>query len=94
MIEGPYLVEGARRENQLPWIGDSSITECRGWGGRIRPINPDVPSGGTGMIDVDEVVRTGVEPVINGGMIDVNGGWMGAGSAHMPLACFEAAGRD
>jgi hypothetical protein len=35
-----------------------------------------------------------VEPVINGGMIDVNGGWMGAGSAHMPLACFEAAGRD
>ena len=94
MIEGPYLVEGARRENQLPWIGDSSITECRGWGGRIRPINPDVPSGGTGMIDVDVVLRTGVEPVINGGMIDVNGGWMGAGSAHMPLACFEAAGRD
>ena len=94
MIEGPYLVEGAKRENQLPWIGDSSITECRGWGGRIRPINPDVPSGGSGLIDVDEVVRTGVEPVINGGMIDVNGGWMGAGSAHMPLACFEAAGRD
>jgi len=94
MIEGPYLVEGARRENQLPWIGDSSITECRGWGGRIRPINPDVPSGGNGMVDVDVVLRTGVEPVINGGMIDVNGGWMGAGSAHMPLACFEAAGRD
>ena len=94
MIEGPYLVEGAKRENQLPWIGDSSITECRGWGGRIRPINPDVPSGGSGLIDFDEVVRTGVEPVINGGMIDVNGGWMGAGSAHMPLACFQAAGRD
>ena len=44
--------------------------------------------------NIDEVIRTGVEPVINGGMIDVNGGWMGAGSAHMPLACFEAAGRD
>ena len=35
-----------------------------------------------------------LEPVINGGMIDVNGGWMGAGSAHMPLACCQAAGRD
>lgn len=72
MIEGPYLVEGAKRENQLPWIGDSCITECRGWGGQIRPVNPahGVPGGGL---------------VINGGMIDRNGGWMGAGSTRMPL---------
>ena len=75
MIEGPYLVEGARRENQLPWMGDSSITECRGWGGQIRPINPAVTGG----------------VVINGGMMDVNGGWMGAGSTRIPELCFEKA---
>ena len=78
MIEGPYLVEGAKRENQLPWMGDSSITECRGWGGRIRPVNCAV-SGGV---------------VINGGMMDVNGGWMGAGSTRMPQACFDKAMED
>ena len=81
MIEGPYLVPGARRENQLPWIGDSSIVECRGWGGSIRPVNPDAVADGSG-------------PVINGGMIDVNGGWMGAGSTRMPEACFGQARRD
>ena len=75
MIEGPYLVPGAKRENQLPWLGDSSITECRGWGGRIRPINPAVTGGA----------------VINGGMMDVNGGWMGAGSTRIPDSCFEKA---
>ena len=78
MIEGPYLTPGAKRENQLPWIGDSSITECRGWGGQIRPINPDFGAKGDG-------------PVINGGMMDVNGGWMGAGSTRMPQACFDHA---
>ena len=75
MIEGPYLVEGAKRENQLPWIGDSSITECRGWGGQIRPVNPEHGAPGSGL-------------VINGGMIDRNGGWMGAGSTRMPEAVF------
>ena len=74
MIVGPYLVEGAKKENQLPWIGDSSVTECRGWGGRRRPINPDHGVEGIG-------------PVINGGMIDVNGGWMGAGSTRIPDMC-------
>ena len=78
MIEGPYLVEGARRENQLPWLGDSSVTECRGWGGRIRPVNPAV-SGGI---------------VINGGMMDVDGGWMGAGSTRIPAECLEKAKED
>ena len=76
MIVGPYLTPGAKKENQLPWIGDSSITECRGWGGQIRPINPAHGCEGTG-------------PVINGGMIDRNGGWMGAGSTRMPDACFD-----
>ena len=75
MIEGPYLVEGAKRENQLPWIGDSSITECRGWGGQIRPVNPAHGTPGDGL-------------VINGGMIDRNGGWMGAGSTRMPATLF------
>ena len=78
MIEGPYLVSGAKRENQLPWMGDSSITECRGWGGRIRAVNPSI-SGGV---------------VINGGMMDVDGGWMGAGSTQIPAACFEQAKMD
>ena len=78
MIEGPYLVPGAKRENQLPWLGDSSITECRGWGGRIRPVNPAITGG----------------VVINGGMMDVNGGWMGAGSTRMPEACFKKAKED
>ena len=78
MIEGPYLVPGAKRENQLPWLGDSSITECRGWGGRIRPVNPAITGG----------------VVINGGMMDVNGGWMGAGSTRMPEECFRKAKED
>ena len=78
MIEGPYLVPGARRENQLPWMGDSSITECRGWGGRIWPVNPAV-SGGI---------------VINGGMMDADGGWMGAGSTRIPAECLEKAKED
>ena len=78
MIEGPYLVPGARRENQLPWMGDSSITECRGWGGQIRAVNPAI-SGGV---------------VINGGMMDIGGGWMGAGSTRIPAVCFEQAQED
>jgi hypothetical protein len=78
MIEGPYLVPGAKRENQLPWLGDSSITECRGWGGRIRAVNPAITGG----------------VVINGGMMDVNGGWMGAGSTRMPELCFDKAKED
>ena len=71
MIVGPYLTPGAKKENQLPWLGDSSVVECRGWGGTIRPINPDFGVEGKGL-------------VINGGMMDVNGGWMGAGSTRMP----------
>ncbi|MBR1705694.1 MAG: DUF1116 domain-containing protein [Bacteroidales bacterium] len=71
MLVGPYLVPGAKKENQLPWLGDSSVVECRGWGGTIRPVNPDFDVAGNGL-------------VINGGMMDVNGGWMGAGTTRMP----------
>lgn len=73
MIEGPYLTPGARKEDQLPWLGDSSIVECRGWGGTIRPVYPDFEAEGEGL-------------VINGGMMSINGGWMGAGSTRMPLS--------
>ncbi len=78
MIEGEYVTPGAKCENQLPWLGDSSITECRGWGGAIRAVNPAIAGGRT----------------INGGMMDVNGGWMGAGSARMPEECFRKAKED
>ena len=93
MIEGPYLTPGAKRENQLPWIGDSSITECRGWGGQIRPINPEFElrregAPETGVCRREGAPETGEGPIINGGMMDVDGGWMGAGSTRMPEECF------
>ena len=87
MIEGPYLTPGAKRENQLPWIGDSSITECRGWGGQIRAINSEFEAGAGRPGYVVDASRVG--PIINGGMMDVNGGWMGAGSTRMPEECFS-----
>ena len=78
MIVGPYITPGARKENQLPWLGDSSVVECRGWGGTIRPVNPDFGVVGKGL-------------VINGGMMDVEGGWMGTGSTRMPLSISDFA---
>ena len=92
MIVGPYLTPGACRENQLPWIGDSSITECRGWGGQIRAINPKFEAGAGRPGYVADASRVG--PIINGGMMDVNGGWMGAGSTRIPQACFDKARED
>ena len=89
MIEGSYLTPGARRENQLPWLGDSSVVECRGWGGLVRPVNPSfAPGPDWRAIGVEAVRATGIAPVINGGMMDKDGGWMGAGSARIPLQCF------
>ena len=128
MLRGRYMTEGAREENQLPWIGDSSIVECAGLGGLLSGASPTgcsyrgqslsdgieitermrricisenlayripnlafrpSPVG----IDALKVVETGILPVINGGMIDRNGGWMGAGYAEIPLACFEKAAK-
>ena len=126
MIEGTYMTEGARRENQLPWIGDSSVVECAGLGGLLSAASPKVcswrgesmqggikttedmrkicagentnyriPSMGFAHspvgIDVLKVEKTGILPVIDGGMIDRNGGWMGAGAARIPMECFEKA---
>ena len=42
-------------------------------------------------IDIFKVKETGILPVIDGGMIDKNGGWMGAGCADIPAECFEKA---
>lgn len=126
MIRGTYMTAGCREENQLPWIGDSSIVECAGLGGILSAASPvvcswrgetlqdgiritremqkiciaenpgycipnlgfDHPPVG---IDILKVVQEGMLPVIDGGMIDRNGGWMGAGCAQIPLACFQKA---
>lgn len=126
MIKGTYMTPGATQENQLPWIGDSSIVECAGLGGIASAASPKVcsyrgenyedgisttermrlicasenrsyvipnlkykatPVG----IDVLKVKNEGILPVINGGMIDKNGGWMGAGCAEIPYECFAKA---
>ena len=42
-------------------------------------------------IDIRKVLRTGLEPVIHGGMISTTGKRLGAGVAHVPMGCFEAA---
>lgn len=42
-------------------------------------------------IDIRKVLRTGLEPVIHGGMISTSGKRLGAGVAHVPMGCFEAA---
>ncbi len=126
MINGTYMTEGALRENQLPWIGDSSVCECAGLGGLLSAASPKVCSWrGESLedgirttekmysictstnenyslptmnfqhapvgIDIFKVKATGILPVINGGMIDKNGGWMGAGCAEIPMKCFEDA---
>jgi hypothetical protein len=128
MIRGRYMTEGAREENQLPWIGDSSVVECAGLGGLLSGASPTVCSyrgqslaDGIAItesmrkicisenpayripnlgfrpspvgIDALKVVETGILPIINGGMIERNGGWMGAGCAEIPLACFEKAAK-
>lgn len=128
MIEGRYMTEGACRENQLPWIGDSSVVECAGLGGILSAASPvvcsyrnetladgirttrdmekicitknesysipnldfDNPPVG---IDVLKVVETGILPVIDGGMLDKKGGWLGAGCARIPMECFEKAAK-
>lgn len=126
MIRGKFMVEGAREENQLPWIGDSSIVECAGLGGIISAASPEVASwrGDTLEdairttrdmekicirlnthiripalnfdhspvgIDPFKVIKNDILPVIDGGMIGKDGGWMGAGCARIPMECFTKA---
>ncbi|MBQ8231413.1 MAG: DUF1116 domain-containing protein [Lachnospiraceae bacterium] len=128
MIEGTYMTPGSKREDQLPWIGDSSIVECAGLGGIVSAASPvvcsfrgdkledsikttrdmekisitknksyripnldfDNPPAG---IDILKVAETGILPVIDGGMINRDGGWMGAGCARIPMECFEKAAK-
>ena len=42
-------------------------------------------------IDIRKVLRTGIEPVIHGGIISTSGKRLGAGVAHVPIKCFEGA---
>ncbi|MBO4379007.1 MAG: DUF1116 domain-containing protein, partial [Clostridia bacterium] len=42
-------------------------------------------------IDMRKVLKTGIQPVVHGGMISKSGRRLGAGVAHVPMACFEKA---
>lgn len=42
-------------------------------------------------IDILKVVKTGITPEIHGGMFNHEGGLIGAGSARVPMECFEKA---
>ena len=54
--------------------------------------NGDVDYAGLAIgIDFQKVLKTGIEPVIHGGMISRSGKRLGAGVAHVPMACFEKA---
>jgi hypothetical protein len=46
-----------------------------------------LPSG----VDVRKVLKTGISPEIHGGMFNHEGGLIGAGSARVPMMCFEKA---
>lgn len=59
--------------------------------------NPNFPIPNLGFdflpcgIDAVRVLESGVTPVIHGGMFNREGGLIGAGSANVPLECFEKA---
>lgn len=42
-------------------------------------------------IDIRKVLNTGISPEIHGGMFNHEGGLIGAGSARIPMLCFEKA---
>lgn len=42
-------------------------------------------------IDIRKVVKTGIEPIIHGGMISKTGKRLGTGMARVPMKCFEKA---
>jgi len=42
-------------------------------------------------IDIRKVIKTGITPEIHGGMFNRKGGLLGAGSARVPMECFEKA---
>ncbi len=126
MMKGRYTSSQFSEKDQLPWIGDSCVTECAGLGGIAAAASPIVcnlrgmklkdaialtremkeiciasnhnypipnldfdflPSG----IDIRKVIKTGISPEIHGGMFNHEGGLIGAGSARIPMLCFEKA---
>lgn len=42
-------------------------------------------------IDMRKVLKTGIQPVVHGGMMSKSGRRLGAGVAHVPMECFEKA---
>ena len=42
-------------------------------------------------IDMCKVLKTGIQPVVHGGMMSKSGKRLGAGVAHVPMLCFEKA---
>ena len=42
-------------------------------------------------IDIRKVLKTGISPIIHGGMFNKEGGLIGAGMARIPMECFEKA---
>ncbi len=44
-------------------------------------------------IDINKVVATGIQPVIDAGLAGRNGGQIGAGILRAPLECFEVAAK-
>ena len=42
-------------------------------------------------IDIRKVLKTGISPALHGGMFSLEGGLLGAGSARVPMQCFEKA---
>jgi hypothetical protein len=44
-------------------------------------------------IDIRKVLKTGISPIVHGGMFNKEGGLIGAGMARIPMECFEKAMR-
>ena len=44
-------------------------------------------------IDMRKVLKTGISPIVHGGMFNKEGGLIGAGMARVPMECFEKAMR-
>lgn len=45
-------------------------------------------------VDIRKVIKHGIMPIVHGGMFNQSGGLIGAGSARIPLGCFEKALRE
>ena len=66
MIEGSFRVPGLDPADQLPWIGDSSITECAGLGGIVSAAGPIVCSWRSAPLDDGVAVTRDMEKICIG----------------------------